>query len=327
MKRLQNVASVLSCLTVVALSLSGSPLAQSYPGKTIKVISPWAAGGAADSIIRPVAQKLSALWGHAIVVENQAGASGTIGTSNVAKAAPDGYTWLLCSLGPIAISPALQPRLPYDSLKDFEPITQLVSSPQVVVARQNLPIQDMRALIAFARTHPQKLSYGSNGAGSTTHLGMEMLAQLGGIQMLHIPYKGGAQVMSDLLGGQIDLAILNIAQVLPLLEASKVRALAVSTARRASTLPNMPVVGETLPGYDLNSWWGLSAPAGTPKDVIRRIHAETTKIMRSPEIEQRMKDAGLEVEASTPEQFSALIKRDLAAWAEIIKRGGIKSAE
>lgn len=327
MNRLQNVAIFSSGLTFIALLLSGSSVAQSYPGKTIKVISPWAAGGAADSIVRPVAQKLSALWGHAIVVENQAGASGTIGTANVAKAAPDGYTWLLCSLGPIAISPALQQRLAYDSLKDFEPITQLVSSPQVVVARQSLPIQDMRGLIAFARTHPQKLSYGSNGAGSTTHLGMEMLAQLAGIQMLHIPYKGGAQVMSDLLGGQIDLAILNIAQVLPLLEASKVRALAVSTARRASTLPNMPVVGETLPGYDLNSWWGLSAPAGTPKDVIRRIHAETTKIMRSPEMEQRMRDAGLEVEASTPEQFSALIKRDLAAWAEIVKRGGIKSAE
>ena len=311
----------------VALLFAGACFAQGYPVKTIKVISPWAAGGAADSIIRPLAQRLSSLWGQAIVVENQAGASGMIGTAAVARAAPDGYTLLLCSLGPIAISPALQSRMAYDSVKDFEPITQLVSSPQVLVARQGLPAQGMRELISYARANPQKLSYGSNGAGSTTHLGMEMLAQLAGVQLLHIPYKGGAQVMSDLLGGQIDLAILNIAQVLPLLESAKMRALAVSTSRRSSVLPNLAVVAETLPGYDLNSWWGLSAPAATPKDIIRRLHAETAKIMRSADIEQRMKDAGLEVEASTPEQFSALIKKDLAGWADIVKKGGIKSNE
>ena len=311
----------------VALLFAGSCFAQGYPAKTIKVISPWAAGGAADSIIRPVAQRLSTLWGQAIVVENQAGASGMIGTAAVAKAAPDGYTLLLCSLGPIAISPALQSRMAYDTVKDFEPITQLVSSPQVLVARQGLSAQGMRELISYAKANPGKLSYGSNGAGSTTHLGMEMLAQLAGVQLLHIPYKGGAQVMSDLLGGQIDLAILNIAQVLPLLESAKVRALAVSTSRRSSVLPNLAVVAETLPGYDLNSWWGLSAPAATPKEIIRRLHAETAKIMRSTDIEQRMKDAGLEVEASTPEQFSALIKKDLAGWAEIVKKAGIKSNE
>ncbi len=323
---------MLSCarnwlLLALALALTGTAFAQSYPAKTIKVISPWAAGGAADSIIRPVAQKLSDLWGQPVVVENQPGASGMIGTAAVAKSVPDGYTLLLSSLGPIAISPALQPRIAYDSLKDFEPVTQLVSAPQALVIRQGLPVQNMRELIAHAKANPTKLSYGSNGAGSTTHLGVEMLAQMAGLQLLHVPYKGGSQVATDLLGGQIDLAILNIAAVLPMMDSPRVRVLAVSTARRSAILPKLPTVAESLPGYDLNSWWGLSAPAGTPREIVQRLHAEIAKIMQSREVDQRMKDAGLEVEASSPEQFSAQIRKDLIAWAAIVKKGGIKAGD
>ena len=319
-------ARLMALIALTALT-SPSAFAQAYPVKTIKVVSPWAPGGAADSIIRPVAQKLSDLWGQPVVVENQAGASGMIGTAAVAKAPADGYTLLLSSLGPIAIAPALQSRMAYDSLRDFEPITQLVSSTQVLVARQGLPAQNMRELVAYARANPTKMSYGSNGASSTTHLGMEMLAQLAGIQLLHVPYKGGAQVMTDLLGRQIDLAILNIAAVVPHTESGKLRALAVSTAKRSSVLPALPTVAETLPGYDLNSWWGLSSPAGTPREIIRRLATESANIMHSREVEQRMKDAGLEVEASTPEQFAAQIRKDLAAWADIVTKGGIRSGD
>lgn len=319
--------SFVPSIALIVLATTGAALAQSYPSRTIKVISPWAAGGAADSIIRPVAQKLADLWGQPVVIENQAGASGMIGTASVAKAAPDGYTLLLSSLGPIAISPALQPRMAYDSLKDFEPITQLVSAPQALVIRQGLPVQTVRELIAHARANPMKLSYGSNGAGSTTHLGVEMLAQMAGVQLLHVPYKGSAQVSTDLMGGQIDLAVINIAGVLPMLDSARVRVLAVSTPRRSAILPKLPTVAETIPGYDLNSWWGLSAPAGTPRDIIQRLHAETAKIMQSREIDQRMKDAGLEVEATSPEQFSAQIRKDLIAWAAIVRKGGIKAGD
>jgi tripartite-type tricarboxylate transporter receptor subunit TctC len=318
-------SSIALLLALAFAAVPGAASAQTYPTRTIKVINPWGAGGAADSIIRPVMQKLSEVVGQSIVIENQPGASGMIGAASVAKAPPDGYTLLFANLGPTAISPALESKMAYDSVKDFVAITQMVTSPQVLVARNDLPVRNLQEFIAYAKASPTKLTYASVGVGSTTHLGAEMLAQMAGVDFVHVPYKGSAQVTTDLLGGQIDFAFINIAGVVPLMNPPRVRPLAVSTARRSGALPDLPSVAETYPGYDLNSWWGLMAPAGTPSAIVDRLYRETAKIMRSPDIEKRMRDNGLDVDATSPEQFAAQIRMDLERWPGIVKARGIKT--
>jgi tripartite-type tricarboxylate transporter receptor subunit TctC len=307
-------------LAVLGIASAG---AQPYPSKPIRVINPWGAGGSGDSMLRPLMQRLSEVLGQPIVVENHPGASGMIATSLVAKASGDGHTLLFSNLGPIAISPAIEEKLAYDPVRDFEPITQLFSTALVLLVRTDLPLRKAQDLIDFARAHPAKLRYGSVGQGSTTHLGMEMLAQAAGIDMLHAPYKGSAAVTNDLIGGHIDVAFLNVAASVPLVQSGKVRALGVTTTKRSSAMPDVPALAELLPGFEINSWFGLMAPAGTPKPVIARLHAETTRIMKSPDMVRRAKAAGLEVEATTPEQSAAQVRNDMARWAGIIKARGI----
>jgi tripartite-type tricarboxylate transporter receptor subunit TctC len=313
-------ALVVSCLI-------GNSLAQTYPNKPIKVINPWTAGGPADIVARPILNKLSERLGQAVVMENKAGANGVIGSAYVAKSAPDGYTLLFSHVGPIAISPSMQKDMPYNSITDFEPITQVVSAPTVLLVRSDFPAKNFEELIAIIKSKPGKLSYGSVGLGSTTHLAGEMLHLLGGLELLHIPYKGAAPVITDLLGGQIDMAFINISGAISYIESGKLKGLAVTTLKRSTLLPNLPTVAETYPGFEVNSWYGFMAPANTPKAIITRLQQELAAILKMPDIVQALKAGGLDPEGSTPEQYTIKIKDDLARWSAVVKSTGLTASQ
>jgi len=313
-------ALVVSCLI-------GNSLAQTYPNKPIKVINPWTAGGPADIVARPILNKLSERLGQAVVMENKAGANGVIGSAYVAKSAPDGYTLLFSHVGPIAISPSMQKDMPYNSITDFEPITQVVSAPTVLLVRSDFPAKNFEELISIIKSKPGKLSYGSVGLGSTTHLAGEMLHLLGGLELLHIPYKGAAPVITDLLGGQIDMAFINISGAISYIESGKLKGLAVTTLKRSTLLPNLPTVAETYPGFEVNSWYGFMAPANTPKAIITRLQQELAAILKMPDIVQALKAGGLDPEGSTPEQYTIKIKDDLARWSAVVKSTGLTASQ
>jgi tripartite-type tricarboxylate transporter receptor subunit TctC len=309
---------------LATLALSTAAFAQAWPTKPIHVVNPWPPGGPADIVARPIMEKLSEALGQPVVLDNKAGANGTIGCNAVAKAAPDGYTLLFSHVGPIAISPAMQPDMAYDPQKDLEAITQFVSGPTVLVVRPDVPVTSVPELIEYAKKNPGKLTYGSVGQGSTTHLAGEMLHMMAGVDIVHVPYKGAAPVVTDLLGGQIDMSFINISGALPYIQSGKLRGIAVSTLKRSSVLPDLPTVNETLPGFEVNSWYGFMAPAGTPKPIVDRLYAETAKILKMPEIIERLKASGLDPEGTTPEQHKAKIGEDIARWAKLVQATGVK---
>jgi tripartite-type tricarboxylate transporter receptor subunit TctC len=302
-----------------ALAVSAPGQAQTYPTKPIRVISPWAPGGPAEGLARVVTAKMSEGLGQPIIIESKPGANGTIGTAFVAKAAPDGYTVLLSHLGPTAISPALQKDLPYDSLKDFEPIAQVVAGPTLLVVRNDLPVQDVRQLIAYAKANPGKLSYGSVGVASTTHLAGELLNMLAGINTVHIPYKGSTPILVDLMGGRVDMAFIGISGSIQQAKAGQVRAIAISTLKRSPNFPEIPAVSETVPGFELNSWYGMMVPAGTPKPIVNRLQQELAAALKKPDVVEWMKQNGLDPVGSTPEEHAAHIRAELEKWAKIVK--------
>ena len=314
-------------LAFALLCIGKDCTAQSYPNKPIKVINPWTAGGPADIVARPILNKLSERLGQAVVMENKAGANGVIGSAYVAKAAPDGYTLLFSHVGPIAISPSMQKDMPYNSITDFEPITQVVSAPTVLLVRSDFPVKNFEELIAIIKSKPGKLSYGSVGLGSTTHLAGEMLHLFGGLELLHIPYKGAAPVITDLLGGQIDMAFINISGAISYIDSGKLKGLAVTTLKRSTLLPNLPTVAETYPGFEVNSWYGFMAPAGTPKAIVNRIQQEVATILKMPDIVQALKAGGLDPEASSPEQYAIKIKDDLTRWSAVVKSTGLTASQ
>ena len=299
--------------------------AQTFPSRPITLVSPWAPGGASDIIARPIMQKLAKALGQPIIIDNKAGANGIIGAAFAAKAPNDGYTLFFSHVGPIAISPAMQ-RVQYDPIKDFQPVTQLVSGPLVLLVRQDLPIANMKEFIAYAKMRPGKLSYGSVGTGSTTHLAGEMLSLMAGVKLLHIPYKGNAQVITDMLGGQIDAAFVNIAGAMPFLKPEKLRPIAVTTLDRSIALPMLPPIADSLPGYEVNSWYGIMVPAGTPKAIIDRLYAELAVILKSPDIVEQMKQGGLSIDGSMPAQYALKVREDIARWAKLIKATGVTAA-
>ena len=298
-------------------------LAQSYPSKPIKAIVPFAAGSATDQIGRAFAQKMSEALGQPIIVESQAGANGTLASNVVAKAAPDGYTMLIANLGPIAMNPALYPTTTVDPLKVFVPITQLVSGPLVILAHPDFPAKTLQELIAYARTNPGKVSYGSVGPGSTTHLAGELLALKGKLDLLHVPFKGAAPVITNLLGKQVDIGIVNISLAKPHIDAGRLRPIAVTTLKRSSILPEIPTVAEALPGFEVNPWWGLMAPAGTPTQVITRVEQEMIRILKEPAIAAKLRDSGLEPEGTTAAEYGKLIASDIDQWREVVKANKI----
>lgn len=318
-------------LAVAAAAAAGgfAPLAwgQSaprFPAKAVRVIVPFSPGGPIDGMARPLAQKLSERWGQPVIVENKPGASATIGSDLVAKAPPDGYTLLVCNVGEIAILPSTMANMPYDPLKDFAPVTQVVSGPMVLAINPNLPYKNLQDLVSAARSQPNKVSYGSVGAGSISHVAGEMLNSLAKTQLLHSPYKGAGPVITDLLGGHVDSAFIGISAAMPLLTAGKLRVLGVSTTRRAGLLPDVPAISELYPGFEVNSWYGIMAPAGTPRAIVQQIYEDVAAVVRQPEFTDMLKGRGSDIEVSPPDQFAAKIKADIFRFAAVAKTAGIQ---
>ena len=306
---------------------SSGVLAQSstpFPNRLVKLIVPYAPGGPVDNFARPFAQRLTEVWGQSAIVENKAGASATIGSLHVSRATPDGYTLLVCNASEIVILPVTSTNLPYDPVKDFSPVTQLLSGPMVLVTPAGSPFTSLQDLIAAAKRRPKVLTYGSVGQGSISHVAGELLNSLAGIQLLHIPYKGAGPVITDLLGNHIDVAFVGVSVAANLITTGKLRALGVTTTKRSMLFPEVPALSEQLPGFEVNSWYGIMAPPATPKNIIQKVYESVVTVMKQPDFAEMLRGRGSEIEASTPEQFSANIKADIARFAATIKAAGIK---
>ena len=317
-------------LLLCALALCLAPIVgaqnkeQTWPVKPIRLVNPFAPGGFGDGVARPLGDQLGQALGQPILVESQAGANGALASSVVSRAAPDGHTLLLANLGPIAINPALRPQSASDPLKELVAITQIVSGPLVLVVHADFPAKDLQALIAHAKANSGKLSYGSVGHGSTTHLAGELLNLKAGLDLLQIPYKGAAPVITNILGKQIEMGFINISIAKPHLDSGQLRALGVTTLSRAAIFPNLPAIAERLPDFEVNPWWGLMAPFGTPQTVIDRIALEATKILKKADIAERFRQNGLEPEGTTPEVFAQKVVSDIAKWRQLVQTNNIK---
>jgi len=310
-------------LAAAAAFFSIAAWSQPYPTKPVRIVQPYQAGGPAEGLARVLGNKMSAGLGQPVVIETKAGAGGTIATGFVAKSPPDGYTVLLAHVGPLALSPAVQKDLPYDPVRDFEPVGQVVATPLLLVVRNDISAHTVKELVDYARAHPGQLTYGSIGVGSTSHLAGEMLAAQTGVEIVHVPFKGSAQTIVEILGGRISFAFIGVSGSIEQVRAGQMRALAVTTAKRSPNLPDLPAMAETLPGYELNSWYGFMVPKGTPRPVVMRLHDEAVKAVNAPDVQEWMKQNGLDPQATSPEEFAALVKSDLAKWAQIIKAAKI----
>ena len=295
-----------------------------WPEKQISLIVPWAAGGTTDILARTVADQLGRALGQPVLVENKAGASGNIGSVAVVRAKPDGYTILFGSMSTHAMNPALMPNMPFKGVADFAPIGLLAYVLNTMVVHPSVPASNVKELIAYAKANPGKLAYASAGAGSTNHLSAVLLEKLGGIEMLHVPYKGGAPAVTDTVAGQTHLLFSAGTQTLPHVKAGKLKLLAVTEAKRSQLLADVPTVGETLPGYELAVWYGAFAPPGTPRDIVQRLNAEINKILLSAEVKAKMSAIGVDVATTTPEQFGAILAADEARYTRLIREFGIK---
>jgi tripartite-type tricarboxylate transporter receptor subunit TctC len=313
-------------LAIIAIAVGldgGHAHAQTYPSKPVRIIVPFAAGGAVDALARLLSAKLQESLGQPVVVENRAGAGGNTGADAVAKAAPDGYTILQNTNGQ-AISPALYRSLPFDALKDFAPVTQLVTTSTVLIANPKLPAKSLKELIALAKAKPGSLNYGMTGVGNSLHLTMEMLKRAAGIDIQAVPYRGDAPLNAALIAGEIDVAIVPLATIIPHIEAGNVRALAVNSAKRSALLPDVPTVSEdAIPGFEASGWQGYFVPAKTPREIIAVIQRETAKALAAPDMQERLKAMGNEPVGSTPEDFEARFKADVARFATVVKEAGI----
>jgi tripartite-type tricarboxylate transporter receptor subunit TctC len=296
--------------------------AQSWPERPVKVIVPFGPGGFTDVAARILQKELAAAIGQSVVIENKPGAGSTIGTAEVANAKPDGYTLAMVSTTHV-ISPHLYRQMPYDALRDFTPVMKLAEGPYVLVVHPSLPAKNVTELIALAKAQPGKIDYASSGNGSAQHLVGALFARMAGVAINHVPYKGSNQAMNDLIGGQVKVSFVGVPNALPNLASGKLKALAVSSARRYGELPELPTLAEAgVPGYDATIWLGLLAPPGTPREVVQRINAEITKILSTPEARKLMASAGVEVATSTPEEFAALLRTELERWGKVVKETG-----
>ncbi len=312
-------------LAVVSLALPLAAVAQDYPSKPIRMIVPYTAGGAADTVARAVGQKLSDVMGQPVVVENRTGAGGMIGSDVVAKAAPDGYT-LLSTLGPSHHTiQFFSKNVPYDPVKDFTAVMIVGTAPQTMVVPASFPVTSAAELVAYAKRNPGKVSYGTSGLGTSQHIGGVLLNVANGIDMVHVPYKGGAAALTDVLGGQVQVGLLVLSNVLPHIKAGKLRALGVLEGKRAKAAPQIPTVGESIPGYAIpDTWAGILAPAGLPAPILSKLSAEMTKAVNAPEVRARLEGAGFEFVGSTPKEFADLLSGSVDSYRKIVTQAGIK---
>jgi len=297
--------------------------AQTYPLKSVRIIVPFPAGGATDIMARLVAQRLSEMWGQQVIVDNRGGAAGTIGSDLAAKSAPDGYTILVGTSSTHAIAQSLYAKLPYDSVKDFAPVIGLATSTIVLSTHPSVPAKSVRELIALAKAHPNALSFASSGSGGVSHLVAEMFKSQAGIQMLHVPYKGDTQALADLVGGQVSLEFGTALSFIPHIQAGKLKALAVTSLARSPVMSDVPTVAESgLKGFEALQWYGLFAPAGTPREIVARINADTVKTLRTNDVKERLAKLASDVVANTPDEFAAFQKSEINKWAQVVKQSG-----
>lgn len=312
-------------LALVAATLGGSALAQSWPTKPIRIIVPFPPGGGTDIIARETSQRVAKATGWTFVVDNKPGAGGNLGVDAVAKAPADGYTIVLGQSSNLAINPTLYAKLPYDPQKDLAPIVLLANAPLVMVTGTPKPYKTLADAVNAAKAKPGQLNFASPGNGTVAHLTSELFQKAAGIKTQHVPYKGAAQAMTDVIGGAVDLYMSSVPTLLGHIKQGKVRALAVTSARRVDDLPDVPTINESgYKGFDAVTWFGLLAPAGTPKDVIAKLNAEFNKALKQPELNKRLADEGADPAGGTPEQFAALIKDDIPRWGKVVKESGAK---
>jgi tripartite-type tricarboxylate transporter receptor subunit TctC len=310
----------------MALFAAMTANAQSYPSKPIRIVVPYPPGGFNDTLGRTLATKFQEAWGQAAIVENKPGGNTVIGTDFVAKSPPDGYTLLVVAF-PFAVTPSLIRNMPYDTVRDFAPVILAATSPNLLVVNpQALAVGSVKELIAQAKAKPGAISYASTGNGSSNHISMELFKSLAGVQLLHIPYKGSAPAVTDLLGGQVPVMFDNVPNVLPHVKSGRLRALAVSGSKRSPLVPDLPTVAEAgVPDYEVTVWFGLVAPAGTPREVVQKLNAEVQKILAMPDVRERFMSQGVEPQGSTPEQFAEHIRTQMAKWAKVVQDAGVKA--
>jgi len=296
-----------------------SAFAQGYPNKPIHIIAPFPAGGGYDFLSRLLGAEMSRTFGQPVVVENKAGANGNIGTDAVAKAAPDGYTLLMGGNSPLSLNVGLYPKLPYEPVKDFETISRVATQPNLLAAHPKVPVKTVAELIQYAKANPGKLTYASNGNGSPQHLAAEQLKRMAGIDLVHVPYKGAAPTATALLAGEVSIAFNVILLPLPQVQAGRLTGLAVASSKRSPLAPDIPTLAELGYPIDIDTWYGLLAPAGTAKDIVAKLNAETVRILGISELKERTRSQGIELASSTPEEFAAFLKADIAKWTLAIR--------
>jgi tripartite-type tricarboxylate transporter receptor subunit TctC len=314
-------------LCLLLATVAAPALAQSYPNKSVRLVVPFPAGGSTDIVARTLAQKLTEAWGQPVVVDNRSGASTVIGTEIVAKAPPDGYT-LLVTPAPFTIVPGLTDKLPYNPQTDFEPITLINTTPLVLVVNPSVPAKNVKELIALAKARPGQLNFGSSGSGGSNHLAGELFKAMAGVKMVHIPYKGNAPALTDLVGGHVDIVFNGLTSALALIKGGKLRALAVTSLQRSAALPDVVTLDEAgLKGFQAVAWNGLTAPGRTPKEVVTKINTDVIRILKSPELLERLKAEGSDAVGNTPEQYGRFLKEEIEKWRKVIAFANIKGLQ
>jgi tripartite-type tricarboxylate transporter receptor subunit TctC len=318
MKTMRNALAGL----VLAL-IAGVVAAQPWPSKPIKWVVPFAPGGTTDILARTIGEKLSVTLGQPIIVENKPGAGGGVGAEQVAKSPPDGYTIMGGTISTHAINASLYKNLPYDPVRDFAPITLIVRVPNMLVVNPDVPAKDVRELIALLKANPGKYSFASSGNGTSQHLSGELFKVMTGVEMQHVPYRGSPPALADVVGGQVTMTFDNITTAWPLVKGGKLRALAVTTAKRSPIAPDVPTLAESgLTGYEIGSWQGVFAPAGVPAEIVKRFNAEIVRIINAPDVRQKLLDMGAEPAPNTPEEFAAMVKAEVAKWGDVVRKSG-----
>jgi len=310
----------------LAAAVVAAPLAahaQSYPAKPVTIVVPFAAGGTTDILARVIGQALNKELGQSVLVDNRAGAGGNIGAQLAAKAVPDGHTLFMGTVGTHAINQSLYRKLPFDPVKDFAPLTRVAMVPNLLVAHPGKPYKNVKELVAYAKANPGRVNFGSSGSGSSIHLSGELFNALAKVDMVHVPYKGSAPAVTDLVGGQIDVMFDNMPSAIQHVRSGRLRALAVTTAKRSPELPDVPTIGEAgVPGYEATSWFGMFAPAGTPAPVVARLNAALVKVLADPAVKKKLAEQGAEPYSETPEQFAEFIRKESAKWSKVVKESG-----
>ena len=305
-------------------AICGATAAQNYPAKTVRMVVGYPPGGPTDVLARIVSQKLTQTWGQQVIVDNRPGASGMIGAEFTARAAPDGYTLLMVPVT-YAVTPSLFSKMTYDVEKDLAPVAQVAAAPFILVVHPTLPVKTVKDLVALDRRNPGQINFASASTGGMPHLAGELFNSMTGTKLVHIPYKGAAPATTDLLSGQVTLMFNNMLSAMPQVKAGRLRAVAVTSLKRSAAVPELPTIAETVPGYEANGWYGAFAPAATSKELIGRLNAEMNRIMKMPDVTQRLAGDGVEAVGSTPEQFGAYLKQEVAKWGKVVKASGAKA--